>query len=120
MAHHREAFFDALADDFNTPRALAALFEWVREANRRARTSATSDLREMLAVLGFEGLRPLARLADVSAVDPEAAGLLEQRERARAERDFALADALRERIRTLGWEVRDGPGGAELIPLQDR
>ena len=31
----REAFFDALADDFNTPTALASLFEWVREANRR-------------------------------------------------------------------------------------
>ncbi len=119
MAHHREAFFDALADDYNTPRALAALFEWVREANARSDVGE-GDLREMLAVLGFEGLRPLARLADVSAVDPEAAGLLEQRERARAERDFALADALRERIRTLGWEVRDGPDGAELIPLQDR
>ena len=52
MSHHREAFFDALADDFNTPRALAALFEWVREANARAAVG-DADLREMLAVLGL-------------------------------------------------------------------
>ena len=34
LAPHRDAFFDALADDYNTPRALAALAEWIREANR--------------------------------------------------------------------------------------
>ena len=47
-----ERFFAALADDFNTPQALAALCEWVREANRRDGASATRDLREMLGVLG--------------------------------------------------------------------
>src|SRR5829696_6596782 len=36
LAPLREAFFDALAEDFNTPKALAVVFEWVREANRRA------------------------------------------------------------------------------------
>jgi cysteinyl-tRNA synthetase len=119
MAHHKEAFFEALADDFNTPRARAALFEWVREANARS-SVGDHDLREMLAVLGFAGLRPLERVADVAVLDPGAAGLLEQRERARADGDFALADALRERIRTLGFEVRDGSDGAELIPTHDR
>ncbi len=39
MAPLRDAFFDALARDFNTPAALASLFEWVREANRRGRRS---------------------------------------------------------------------------------
>ena len=34
MSSHREAFFEALAEDFNTPKALASLFEWVREAVR--------------------------------------------------------------------------------------
>ena len=43
--------------------------------------------------------------------------LAEQRERARAERDFAAADRLREEIAELGWEVRDGPDGFELLPL---
>jgi len=51
MAHHRAAFGDALADDFNTPRALASLFEWVREANRRGAGVGERDLREMLELL---------------------------------------------------------------------
>ncbi len=128
MAHLKEAAFDALAEDFNTPRALASLFEWVREANRRsgeagdARGSGGStgsvgdaDLREMLSVLGLGELAALESVDDVASIDPAAQALLEQRERARAERDFQTADGLREQLRARGWEIRDGPGGAELI-----
>jgi cysteinyl-tRNA synthetase len=116
MAHHREAFFNALADDFNTPRALASLFEWVREANRRSEPTGGRDLREMLGVLGLGELTPLQGAA-VESIDAEAAELRDQRETARAARDFDLADRLREQILELGWEVRDRAGeSAELIP----
>jgi len=118
MAHHTEAFFDALANDFNTPAALAALFEWVREANRRGGGVGDSDLREMLAVLGLERLTALQAVGDPAAIDPQAAALLEERERARGERDFEAADRLREELRERGWEIRDGPEGPELIPSQ--
>jgi cysteinyl-tRNA synthetase len=117
MAHHKEAFFAALAEDFNTPRALAALFEWVREANRRpAGDVGDADLREMLHVLGLGELGPLAVAGDVEAIDPEAVKLLVVREQARRERDFQRADRLREEIRARGWEIRDGAAGPELIP----
>jgi cysteinyl-tRNA synthetase len=119
LACHRDAFFDALAEDFNTPRALAALFEWVREANRRYAAGervGDADLRAMLAVLGLGELSPLQAHGDVAAIDSEAARLLEARERARAERDFVRADRLREEIAQHGWEVRDGPDGPELVP----
>jgi cysteinyl-tRNA synthetase len=116
MASHKEAFFDALADDFNTPKALASLFESVREANRREQRVGDRDLREMLGVLGLGELSPLAPVSDPSAVDPEAAKLLELREAARADRDFATADRLRDEIVARGWEVRDGAHGAELVP----
>ena len=56
LAPHRDAFFDALADDFNTPRALAALAEWIREANRSDAPVGDAHLREMLGVLGLENL----------------------------------------------------------------
>ncbi len=118
MAHHRDAFFAALADDFNTPRALASLFEWVREANRRGEgVVGDGDLREMLEVLGMGGLRPLAAAGNVEAIDPEAMVLLASREHARRERDFEQADRLREEIRARGWEIRDGSEGPELVPL---
>jgi cysteinyl-tRNA synthetase len=116
MRGHKEAFFDALARDFNTPTALAALFEWLREANRRGAGVGDSDLREMLAVLGLERLEPLESTGDV---DPQAAELLQRRQKAREERDFEEADRVREELLALGWEIRDGPQGSELIPILD-
>ncbi len=118
MARHKEAFFDALANDFNTPTALASLFEWVREANRREESVGDADLREMLDVIGLRDLPALTAAADIAATDPEAAALLHQRDQARKERDFETADRIREELRVLKWEIRDGPDGAELIPSQ--
>ena len=120
MAHHKEAFFAALANDFNTPTALAELFEWVREANRRGEDVGDADLREMLGVLGLGELTALQSVGDVGAIDPQAVALLAQREQARAERDFAKADEIREQLRALQWEIRDGPAGPELIPVSRR
>ena len=108
----RERFFDALAADFNTPRALAAVFDWVREANRSDEPVGDDDLREMLDVFGLANL--LER--DKSEAPAAVVRLLEARERARAVRDYGEADRLRGEIGALGWEVRDGPAGPELIP----
>jgi cysteinyl-tRNA synthetase len=118
MARHKDAFFASLANDFNTPQALASLFEWVREANRRQRGVGDGDLREMLAVLGLGELTPLESAGDVAGSDPEAVALLQQREQARGARDFDTADRLREELRGRGWEIRDGPDGPELVPAQ--
>ena len=105
----REAFLEALADDFNTPRAWAAAFELVAEANRRPLSGAREALAEMLPLLGLEAL-----LGGNAERDPEAEALLGERERARAERDFARADEIRDQLAALGWEVRDTPEGARL------
>ena len=110
----RERFFDALAYDFNTPRALAEVFDWVREANASDSSVGEADLREMLDVLGLENLLE----AEEADAPPEAVELSEAREQARAARDYGEADRLREQLRELGWEVRDGSGGPELLPLK--
>ena len=111
----REEFFDALATDFNTPRALAAAFDWVREANRSGEPVGDADLREMLGVLALENL-----LAPDASEPPAAVvELCQARERARGARDYAEADRLRDEIGAHGWEVRDGPGGPELA-VRDR
>jgi cysteinyl-tRNA synthetase len=117
MAHHTDAFFDALANDFNTPTALAELFEWVREANRRGDGVGDADLREMLGVIGLGELTARESVGDVAAVDPQADELLRRREQARRERDFATADRMRDELRERGWEIRDGPDGPELLPM---
>jgi cysteinyl-tRNA synthetase len=68
----------------------------------------------MLGVLGLGELRALGE-GDDEVADDHAHRLLEQRERARTERDFETADRLRDELRALGWEIRDGPAGPELI-----
>ena len=114
---HAERFFDHLADDFNTPAARAVLFEWVSEANRRLDAGerlGAGRLGEMLHALGLEGLLD----AREAAVDPRAEQLLEERERARAERDFDRADRLRGELAELGYEVRDTADGARLVRVE--
>ena len=108
----KERFFAALAHDFNTPEAMAAVWDWVREANRSEQPPGDSDLREMLGVLGLENL--LA--AETSEAPTEIVELSDARERARASRDWVEADRLRAEIGSRGWEVRDGPDGPELLP----
>ena len=113
LAPLKQRFFDALADDFNTPIALAAVFDWVREANRREAGVGDADLREMLQVLALDNLLDAA---DVDG-EPDAAAreLLERREAARAERDFAEADRLRDELAAQGWQVRDSADGPQLV-----
>ena len=112
MAVYKERFFDALRDDFNTPTALAAAFEWIREANSRSEVGR-DDLAEMLGVLALENLLE----PETVEAGAEAEAMLRAREEARAARDFAEADRLRDELRARGWEVRDGPSGPELVPV---
>jgi cysteinyl-tRNA synthetase len=110
-----EAFADSLANDFNTARALAAVFDWVREANRSEReTVGDADLREMLDVFGLANLLE----SEAETAPEEIVELAHERESARVQRDFARADTLREEIRARDWEVRDGPEGPELRRLR--
>jgi cysteinyl-tRNA synthetase len=113
LAVHRDAFFGALADDFNTSRALASVAEWVNEANRREGPVGREHLVEMLDIFG------LASVAEPEAgdgPDAEARELLAAREVARAAKDWGEADRLRDALRDRGWTVRDGADGAELVP----
>jgi cysteinyl-tRNA synthetase len=111
---YAERFWDALADDFNTPIALAALFDWVREANRRIDAGdrvGPGELRDMLWTLGLDNLLD----PEEEEADADARRLLEEREAARAERDFQLADRKRDELAARGWEVRDTPEGPQLV-----
>jgi cysteinyl-tRNA synthetase len=110
LADRRQAFLDALADDFNTPQAFAVLFEIVAEGNRRPLPGARDVLTELLPLLGLDTVMR----AEEEAPD-EARQLLDQREDARRSRDFDRADALRDQLVSMGWEVRDEAGGARLV-----
>jgi cysteinyl-tRNA synthetase len=110
LADRREAFLDALADDFNTPRAFAVLFEIVAEGNRRELSGARGVLEELLPLLGMDSL-----IDEEEEVPGEGLALLEEREKARAGKDYARADELRDQLAEMGWEVRDEADGARLV-----
>ncbi|MGI8726969.1 MAG: cysteine--tRNA ligase [Solirubrobacterales bacterium] len=107
----RDAFLVALADDFNTPKALAELFELITAANREPLAGAHATVAELLELLGLEALAE----EEDRVADSEAERLLDERERARAERDFERSDRIRGELAERGWEVRDTPEGAKLV-----
>ncbi|WP_442322169.1 cysteine--tRNA ligase [Cernens ardua] len=123
---YAERFFDAMDDDFNTPVALAALFDLARELNR-----AKSDQPELAPALAYE-LRRLAGILGLLQRDsndflqargesnlPLPADEIEARIAARAEakrsKDFAQADAIRAELESLGIVLKDSREGTSWV-----
>jgi cysteinyl-tRNA synthetase len=92
---------------------MAEAFELVAEANRNDVPGAAGALAEMLALVGLDSL---AQPDQGAEADDEADRLLEERQAARASKDFERADEIRNRLAELGWEVRDSAAGAKLVP----
>lgn len=92
---------------------MAEVFELVGEANRGEIPGAPLALREMLELVGLSSLTQPDQGAEA---DEEAEKLMRERHEARAAKDFARADEIRDRLAELGWEVRDGADGAKLVP----
>ena len=72
---------------------------------------APGRLEEMLWALGLESL-----LGAEDEAPEELQQLAAERDAARAARDFARADEIRDRLAVEGWEIRDRPEGARLVP----
>lgn len=109
---------EALNDDLNTPKALAELFELAKTVNKS--TDAAERARNAAALVaaghlfGLLGEDPEAWFADTgdSELDADGIGLLlREREAARADRDFARADAIRDQLAAAGISIEDGPTG---------
>ncbi len=113
LAEARSRFEAALDDDLNVSAALAAVFDLARELNRRLadRTMSSADAAGALATLRDLD-RVLAILPDATdELPPEAAALLAAREAARAGRDWAASDRIRDELAGLGIAVEDTRDG---------
>ncbi len=127
------SFIEKMDDDFNTPEALALIFDTVKEANRRVDAGESvatlaAAVAEMLDVLGIEMESADDDLTDIAGavnalatelgVEPGSGvggtldRLLERRSVARAERDFATSDRIRDDLAALGVGIEDGPDGS--------
>jgi cysteinyl-tRNA synthetase len=121
-----KAFATALQDDLNTPRALAALFALAREINRLGNGDEAvvlaRKLRASAAILGLLDRDPAAWFAGDASddLDPGAIdALLEQRTRARADKDFAEADRIRDELSAMGVVIEDSPDGPQWRRARD-
>lgn len=118
-----EAFVAAMDDDLGTPAAVAVIHDHVREGNKLLAEGGDASeiagaVRAMLAVLGLDPSDPAWATtggADEEklrgAIDVLIAAMLEDRATARADKDWARADAIRDRIKAAGIEIEDTPSG---------
>jgi len=111
-----DAVIEALEDDLNTPKAMAAFFELARELNK----AEDDEKRQRLAAQMYATGRLLGFLTedaddwftgdgDIPAEEIES--LIGERQRARANKDFGKADEIRDRLAEAGVQIEDGPGG---------
>ncbi|NHB97206.1 cysteine--tRNA ligase [Photorhabdus stackebrandtii] len=114
-------FKEAMDDDFNTPEAYSVLFDIAREINRlksenmAEANGLAAELRKLAGILGLLEQEPEQFLHNgVQADDEEIAKievLIKQRNDARQNKDWALADAARNQLNEMGIELEDGPQG---------
>src|ERR671916_1302665 len=135
----RERFDAAMRDDFKTPEAIATIFEFAKRAQRQIFdhpetaeefSSLAEALRDSLTILGFD-LEEEAedevggiRLRYPTGLDKASLNYLVQqyilrRDKARDEHDWAVADRLREEMRSRGWEIEDNPEYTRIYPAKN-
>lgn len=108
--NYQNRFKEVIANDLDTPKALALLWELIKD-------QTISDANKKATLLDFDTVFGLG-LADIieSTAPQEIMLLVNQREEARARRDWATADAIRQEIARRGYEIEDTPIKPRIVP----
>jgi cysteinyl-tRNA synthetase len=112
-------FSEALDQDLNIAGSWGAIFEWVRDMNRRLAEQTMDAATAASALAAWDKLDTVLGIGIASelTVPPEIAALLEARQAARKARDFKRADAIRDELKSKGWVTEDTPKGPRLKRL---
>jgi cysteinyl-tRNA synthetase len=112
-----DRFRSAMDNDLDTPAATASMFEAARRANAALDAGdPTTGAPLAAAVRSMAEAVGLTLSGEAEAVPPEIAEIAQQRDAARAARDWSTADELRDRIHAEGYVVEDTPGGTVVRP----
>jgi cysteinyl-tRNA synthetase len=112
-------FQTAMDDDLNSSAAFGAVFEFVRLTNKRIAEKKLSASEAAAILRAWEKVDSVLALGTPQSTEapPEIQALLGQRQAARNARDFKRADAIREELKSKGWQIEDTPQGARLKKL---
>ena len=112
----REKFCEAMDDDLNTPDALAAIFDFVRDTNTLAPDASKGALEEAAAMFDeLTGVLGIVQHREKEAVPADVMALVAARAEAKKAKDWARADALRAEIGEKGYAVEDTPQGPKVL-----
>lgn len=107
-----KAFFDAMNDDINTPLALSVLFDLANQLNKTHDASLAGILYQLGRILGLFQVSPKAFMqVQKGSSNTEIERLIAERNQARAEKNWALADMLRQQLTDMGVEILDSAAG---------
>jgi len=114
-----QRFTSALADDLNIAACWAAVFDWVRETNRKLAENSLPAAEAATALAVWEKMDSVLGIGSKagSEAPAEIQALAEERAAAKKAKDFKRADAIREELKAKGWAVEDTPKGPKLKKL---
>lgn len=114
-----QLFSDALDDDLNVAAAWGAIFDWVRETNRRIAEKSFTPADAAAALAAWEKMDSVLGVGTKgeTEVPQEIVALAEARTAAKKAKDFKRADAIREELKSKGWAIEDTPKGPKLKKL---
>jgi cysteinyl-tRNA synthetase len=109
-------FSEHLDDDLNIAAAWGAIFDWVRDTNRRLAENTVDPASAAAALATWDKLDSVLGVGAAAEVHvpPEINALLEARQAARKARDFKRADAIRDELKSKGWIIEDTAKGARV------
>jgi len=123
LGAHREKFIAAMDDDLNTADAIASIFELIADVNKRVRGGVSKEYARGAkgALLEIAGVLGLLEQRDGSEAgeDEELAALIEERGKARSEKNWVRADEIRELLANRGITLKDTPQGVQIIREQN-
>ena len=114
----KEKFITAMDDDLNTPDALAAIFEFVKDINTLSDASDKASLQAAADMFDeLTGVLGLVYNRKTSAIPQEVTDLVAERAAAKKAKDWARADAIRAQLTEMGWSVADTAQGPQISKL---
>ena len=113
VTEYRKKFEEAMDDDFNTADAISVLFDLIRDINSNVGINSSKELCEKALELIRELGSPLGILQKTTKgnLEEEIEALIAERQQARKDRNFALADKIRDELKAKGIELLDTPQG---------